>query len=223
MNWDHEGEDPFGLMWIHLIFSLFCSFSGYYEQKNTAQSFYPHPAVHKARFVSPPRRQIPHTSSPPSAAGGGGAIGGDSSLIFDCYLSHDLGTDELGRRTHDRVAAIHRGLSLRGLHCCLDSSTMTGNVLEQVSSSISGCKVVLVFITKSYVDKVESSSFNICQLEFNTALRQKSSALVAVVLEPRMNDPSRLRGLVGTFFSAWSIYTRQLSSRLKDSFCLLRC
>ena len=35
---------------------------------------------------------------------------------FDVFLTHDWGTDGEGRRTHERVAAVHRALKVRPSH-----------------------------------------------------------------------------------------------------------
>ena len=45
---------------------------------------------------------------------------------FDAFLTHDWGTDSLGRKNHDRVAAINVALKKRGVVTWFDSDRMTG-------------------------------------------------------------------------------------------------
>lgn len=119
---------------------------------------------------------------------------------MDCFITHDWGIDELGRKNHDRVALINSSLAARGVKTWFDSNAMTGNIIDRMSMGIESTHCVVAFITKSYVEKVESSGFNVCQMEFNLAVRQRSSAIIGVIMEPRMRDPSStyLSGLVGT-------------------------
>jgi hypothetical protein len=50
----------------------------------------------------------------------------------DVFLSHDWGTDELGRNNHGRVRTINRILKEKGLHTWFDKEELKGNVQEQI-------------------------------------------------------------------------------------------
>ena len=121
----------------------------------------------------------------------------EAAFRNDCFITHDWGTDELGRRNHERVAAINESLSLRGLRTWIDTNAMPGNIMDQLTLGMNSSRCVVVCITRNYVDKVESNSFNVCQLEFNNAVRKKQGSIVAIVMEPRMRDITRMNGFVG--------------------------
>ncbi|RYH20274.1 TIR domain-containing protein [archaeon] len=119
--------------------------------------------------------------------------------LTDCFLTHDWGTDELGRSNHERVAKVNSSLKERGFVTWFDSEKLVGNILAQMCNGIDRTKCVIVFITKNYVDKVSSENANDnCQLEFSYAVRQKSAkVMIPVVMEGRMRDTSQWRGAVG--------------------------
>ena len=45
---------------------------------------------------------------------------------FDVFLTHDWGTDGEGRRTHERVAAVHRALKVRPSHTLRQPAQLSG-------------------------------------------------------------------------------------------------
>ena len=64
---------------------------------------------------------------------------------------------------------------------------------------IDASAIVVVFITKRYVEKVSGdNAADNCQKEFNYAELKKTSAnMIAAVMEPRMKDPRLWDGAVG--------------------------
>jgi hypothetical protein len=73
---------------------------------------------------------------------------------YDCFLTHDWGTDELGRSNHDRVSQVNRLLQASGLVTWFDEERMEGNINQQMAHGIDGSKAVVVFITRRYMQKV---------------------------------------------------------------------
>ena len=84
-----------------------------------------------------------------------------------------------------------------------------GNVVKQMCDGIDASAIVLVFITRRYVDKVAGdNAADNCQKEFNYAELKKTNAkMVAAVMEPRMKDPSKWDGAVGMALGGQLYYT----------------
>ena len=92
------------------------------------------------------------------------------------FLSHDWGTDTLGRSNHRRVVAIkHRLTEECGLQCWLDEEEMKGDINQAMTDGIEGSATVVVFITERYVTKVAGKGphgqNDNCKMEFGTVLR----------------------------------------------------
>ncbi|RYG69961.1 toll/interleukin-1 receptor domain-containing protein [archaeon] len=119
-------------------------------------------------------------------------------LRTDIFLTHDWGK-ELGIDNHERVARMNEALKKRGLRTWFDSEKMEGNVKKKMIQGIENANCIVVFITKRYMDKVDSDNAeDNCQLEFNYASRRKTAKrMVPVVMEERMRAPSDWIGEVG--------------------------
>ena len=71
--------------------------------------------------------------------------------------------------------------------------------MKQMCDGIDASALVIVFITRRYVDKVAGdNAADNCQKEFNYAELQKTNnKMIAAVMEPSMKDPSKWGGAVG--------------------------
>ena len=116
----------------------------------------------------------------------------------DLFLTHDWGVDELERDNHKRVDRLNKKLQDKGVVTWFDSEQMKGEVVEQMIRGIDNSQLVIVFVTKRYNDKINSSNANDnCKKEFNYAIRTKSaSKIIPVVMEPRMIDHKAWTGLL---------------------------
>ena len=117
----------------------------------------------------------------------------------DVFLTHDWGKDELGRGNHERVAVVNTALKELGYKTWFDSDRMTGDIMQQMAAGIDNTKVVLVFVTQQYAQKVGGTNeADNCKLEFQYATRMKTKALmVPIIMEDRMKRPSEWTGPVG--------------------------
>ena len=93
------------------------------------------------------------------------------------FLSHDWGTDALGRSNHARVVAIKRRLAEEcGLDCWLDEEEMEGDINLAMTDGIDSSATVVVFITQRYAMKVAGKGPNgyddNCKKELMTVLRR---------------------------------------------------
>lgn len=118
----------------------------------------------------------------------------------DVFITHDWGIDAAGRNNHDRVGQINAGLKSVGLTTWFDSEKMTGNVKDKMTEGIDNATVIVVCITKRYVEKVaqKQNAEDNCKLEFNYAANRKTATMmVPVVMEQRMAKTAGWEGSVG--------------------------
>jgi hypothetical protein len=116
------------------------------------------------------------------------------------FFTHDWGQDSEGRPNHNRVREVADECKKAGLKIWFDEDRMAGNIVDKMCEGIDGSAVVVVFITKNYVEKVaqQDKSDDNCKLEFNYSLRRrKPTMMIAVVMEPGMRNPDDWRGAVG--------------------------
>ena len=79
-------------------------------------------------------------------------------IQFHAFLSHDWGTDELGRQNHDRVMDIGERLKQAGVRAWIDSDQRRGDDTNQAMiDGINQSACVIVFVTRNYQAKVRSS------------------------------------------------------------------
>ena len=119
------------------------------------------------------------------------------------FLSHDWGTDELGRRTHDRVKRVHEVLRQHGIATWLDEEEMRGNIVQRMTEGIESSTLVLVFVTRNYIDKAagrgpNGESDNVFrEFQFSCLRKNVAVQLLPVVLEPRCHNQRTWDGAVG--------------------------
>lgn len=124
-----------------------------------------------------------------------------STSQYDIFLSHDWSIDQEGRNNHYRVAKINRMLKERGFVTWFDEDRMTGDIVMQMTKGIENSRVVIVFITKNYLEKVASDNPNDnCKVEFRHARKQRTTDnMISVVMENAVKDTSQWQGPVGMY------------------------
>jgi len=132
---------------------------------------------------------------PPAAPGGG-------SFKYDCFLTHDWGTDEAGRDNHQRVSRINKALQQAGLTTWFDEERLVGDIVQQMCDGIDQSTCVVVFITTNYITKVAGKgpkgATDNCKREFGYSWRRKGVEFMhACVMERQCADPSSWQGGVG--------------------------
>jgi hypothetical protein len=130
---------------------------------------------------------------------------GVSAVETDVFCSHAWGRDN---STHKQVVALSEFLESHGIRTWIDKERLKGDIVRQMTRGIDLTKVVLVFITKAYLEKVASSDqTDNCKLEFQYAASTKSGAtgLLPVLLDPDFRNTSDWTGPVG-FFLGKSLY-----------------
>eukprot|EP00899_Mesostigma_viride_P029673 jgi/Mesvir1/9891/Mv01134-RA.1 len=77
-----------------------------------------------------------------------------------------------------------------GFTTWFDEEKMDGRVEKQMADGIRGSKVVLVFVTGRYMEKVEDEDEN-CAKEFGFAVRKGLKYIVPIVMEDALLDPKK--------------------------------
>mmetsp|Transcript_1155 Transcript_1155/g.1387 ORF Transcript_1155/g.1387 Transcript_1155/m.1387 type:complete len:117 (-) Transcript_1155:39-389(-) len=98
---------------------------------------------------------------------------------------------------------------------------MTGNINEQMRKGIDDSKLVIVFITQRYIDKVAGrgpdGKKDNCYLEFTYAARKKGSDnLIAVVMEDKCSNQKEWDGDVSFILGGNLYYSFNNDSDLKQ-------
>ena len=120
-------------------------------------------------------------------------VGRQHDKKYDCFLTHDWGTDTLGRNNHARVILVNEGLKKKGVKAWLDHERMQGDIVDQMTQGIEDSSVLVVFITENYIKKVAGKGPNgkndNCKTEFDYAVRRLGvSMILPVVMEPSCHD-----------------------------------
>jgi hypothetical protein len=117
---------------------------------------------------------------------------------YDVFISHTWDTDDDGRDNHARAKRLNTGLQSVGLNTWFDEDQMQGNIMNRMSQGISGSAVVLICVTRRYMEKVSQEAGNNCKLEFEFATQRRTDAfMVPVVMENSMTDTSKWNGSLG--------------------------
>lgn len=131
-------------------------------------------------------------------------------FVTDVFISHDWGTDTIGRDTHARVRALNKRLQASGLHTWFDEEKLVGDssIYQQMAEGIDGSATVLVCVTRNYMRKVTSRDpLDACRHELSYAAMHKgTSRLIVAVMEPECADPKAWSGLLG-FVLGDKLYT----------------
>lgn len=101
--------------------------------------------------------------------------------MINCYISRVHAWHQRHEQSMSRIAEL---LAVHGI-CSYDcSSNSSGNLFDFITSEIASADIIIVYVTQSYFEDVESPAFSLAQLEFNTAMRRRSTDMIFVLLEP---------------------------------------
>ena len=113
---------------------------------------------------------------------------------YDVFISHDWGTDALGRDNHTRASLLNTKLKQLGLRTWFDEERLaSGGTLDvMMMEGLDASRSVIVCATVRYMEKISGSANNDnCCKEFQHALATKGRGkMLAVVMEPGMANPS---------------------------------
>ena len=140
--------------------------------------------------------------------------------MFHAFATHNWGTDVHNRNNHERVKQFVKELQKR-FHIWFDEERMTGNIIQQMCDGIDRSEFMIVFVTRSYIDKVNGKGprgdNDNCKLEFGYAADRKgSSKLIAVVMEDGCRDSSKWDGPVGMYLGTHLFFSYTNDTKLQD-------
>jgi hypothetical protein len=117
------------------------------------------------------------------------------------FLSHAWGNDQMGRDNHARVAEINDRLKCQNIDTWFDSQgDMKDDTVLAMTNGIEACDLVIVFVTRAYIDKCKKKGNDNCKLELNYAYTHKTvERLVSVVMEPDCGAPASWDGPVSAY------------------------
>lgn len=110
-------------------------------------------------------------------------------------MTHDWGTDELGRNNHVRVSNMNKALQARGIKTWFDEEKLEGDLVQEMERGVRFSQTVVVFITERYMHKLDKMEEDNCKSEFLAATVMRGvKNMIFVVMEPRMHDQSKWIG-----------------------------
>lgn len=122
----------------------------------------------------------------------------------DVFLTHDWGEDG---KNHREVSRVNAELQKRGLVTWFDEERMEGNIPHKMVEGIENTKVVVVFITDRYRNKVNTQGkkgVDNCRYEFRYAVQERGpDYMVPVVMEEKMKDTTEWKGELGGALSTY--------------------
>ena len=148
--------------------------------------------------------------------------GKEEDAKFHAFLTHNWGKDVHNRDNHERVIRFKNELEKCGIdQTWLDEERMTGHLVQQMCDGIDRSTFVIVFVTRSYIDKVNGKGpkrcKDNCKLEFGYAAgRKEASKLIAVVMEDGCSDSSEWEGPVGMQLGGHLYFLYTKDSELQD-------
>ena len=114
-------------------------------------------------------------------------------------MSHAWDADQLGRSTHCRVKALCSELKALGWKVWFDEDNLVlgANIDSKMASGICNSDAVCVFITRSYIEKVNAQNTN-CSKEWNLAYAT-GKTILPIVMEKNMLDPKNWDGIAAMY------------------------
>ncbi len=169
-----------------------------------------------------PRLQYPHAGAGggDSQSSGGCAASLDSTqqaFPYDVFISHTWDKDDDGRDNHERAKRLNVGLQHFGLKTWFDEEQMQGNILNRTAEGISGSAVVLICVTRRYMEKVAEEASNSCKCELEFANQRRTDVfMLPVVMEESMTDTWKWNGSLGLVLGRHLYH--KLTSDVHDEF-----
>jgi len=118
--------------------------------------------------------------------------------IFDVYISHTWDKDDEGRDNHQRAKRLNGSLQRLGIRTWFDNEQMHGDTLQRMAEGIERSLVILICVSRRYMEKVAQVEDNNCKFEFNYAVNKRTTLnLLSVVMEKSMQKTKEWKGSLG--------------------------
>ena len=114
------------------------------------------------------------------------------------FLSHAWGKDEDNRDNHLRVYQLNNLLKTYNCLTWFDETDLEGGIVQSMTSGIDWADLIIVCITRSYINKCKKQGNDNCKLEFEYSINRKSSIrIIPLVMEDSCKNQSTWDGPVG--------------------------
>ena len=119
------------------------------------------------------------------------------------FLSYAWGEDTHNRDNQKRVLQLSDALRCTcKVETWIDTECMHGSLTQAMCNGIDSCDVILVCITRSYIEKCNKTENDNCKLELNYSYKRRGEQrLIPVVMEDDCVDPSSWDGPVGAYMN----------------------
>jgi len=112
------------------------------------------------------------------------------------FLTHTWVKDKLNRDNHARVGTVNNLLKDQGFKTWFDEDKMVGHIEQKMAEGINGSDIILVFITHTYMEKLNTKGHDNCKGEFTYATT-RNKKMIPIVMEPCMKNPGQWDGPLG--------------------------
>lgn len=119
------------------------------------------------------------------------------------FISHCWTTDLQGRNNHERVKSLNNALLCSNtVDTWFDEASMRGNLTQCMCKGIDDADVILVCITREYINKCKKTENDNCKLELDYAYGRKGGKmLLPVVMEHDCLNQQTWDGPVGAYLN----------------------
>ena len=117
---------------------------------------------------------------------------------YDVFISHASDRVDDGRDNHARAKRLNEGLQKLKVKTWFDDEQMQGNILQRMAEGIERSAVVLMCVSRKYMEKVNMGGSNNCKLEFEYAYKKRTPlCMLPVVMEESMTNTVTWVGVLG--------------------------
>ena len=105
----------------------------------------------------------------------------------DIFISHNWGQDKQNRDNHQRCKLLGDTLTKYGYTIWFDTYDMLGNIDYSIIKGINNCKIVLICLTETYINKINNAVYNNhpndnCYKEWNYSIF-KQKIIIPIIME----------------------------------------
>ena len=114
------------------------------------------------------------------------------------FISHCWGENESGQDNHKLAADFNKALQAEEILTWFDDIDMGNDVLVGMSAGIDWADIVIILVTKRYIDKCAQDSGDSCRAEFSYAASRKGvKKIVLCIIDKTCLDQGTWHGPFG--------------------------
>jgi len=117
---------------------------------------------------------------------------------YDVFISHTWDKDDAGRDNHLRAKQLNGSLQYLGFKTWFDNEQMHGDTHQRMAEGIERSLVILICVSRRYMEKVAQDEESNCKFEHNWAVRKRTTLnMLSVVMEESMQNTQEWVGSLG--------------------------